>query len=542
MVTTLCGSLITPSPSSSSAAISKFISDQPYLSMLHNKCSCMKDLHKIHAQLIKTGLARDPIACSRVLAFCTSRAGDINYAYLVFTQIQNPNLFVWNTIIRGFSKSSVPQQAIHLFIRMLFTSPSPPQTLTYPSVFKAYAQLGLARQGSQLHARVIKLGLEDDNFIRNTILYMYSSCGFLSEAWRVFDATLELDVVGWNTMIMGLAKCGEVDESRRLFEEMSCNRNTVSWNSMISGYARNGRFVEALELFRKMQQQKIEPSEFTMVSLLNACACLGAIRQGEWLHDYIVRKNLVMNSIVVTAIIDMYSKCGSIDNALQVFKTATNRGLSCWNSMILGLAMNGRVNEATQVFSTLECSSSLRPDCVSFIGVLMACSHGGLVDKAKEYFLLMTETYGIKPSIKHYGCLVDALGRAGLLEEAEELIRSMPVDADAAIWGSLISSCRKHGNIEMAKRAALHLVDLDPGESSGFVVMSNMYAASSRFEEAIHQRMSMKQKQIEKEPGCSLVEVNGEVHEFIAGGRLHQKAKEIYHLLENLGMASRGMG
>ncbi|KAK1568793.1 hypothetical protein Q3G72_028799 [Acer saccharum] len=362
-----------PSPPTSTS-ISKFISEQPYLSMLDKQCTTMRDLHKIHAQLIKTGLVKDPIAASRVLAFSASPAGDINYAYLVFTQIQNPNLFIWNTIIRGFSQSSIPQVAISLFIDMLVTSSVEPQRLTYPSVFKAYAHL----------------------------------------ARLVFDhEDMEFDLVAWNSMIMGLAKCGEIDQSRKLFDKM-VSRNTISWNSMISGYVRNGNFKEALELFGEMQEQNIRPSEFTMVSLLNACARLGAIRQGEWLHAFLSKNNFDLNSIVVTAIIDMYCKCGCPAKALRMFE--------------------------------------------------------------------------------------------------------------------------KHGNVDLAKRAAKHIMELDKNESCSYVLMSNLYAASHRFEEAMEERLLMKEKRIEKEPGCSLIEVNGEVHEFVAGGRLHPKTGEIYYLLNELGL------
>ncbi|EEF28314.1 pentatricopeptide repeat-containing protein At2g42920, chloroplastic [Ricinus communis] len=525
--------LLPPSP----ATISKLISDQTYLSMLDKNCTTMKDLKKIHSQLIKTGLAKDTNAASRILAFCASPAGDINYAYLVFVQIQNPNIFAWNTIIRGFSRSSVPQNSISLYIDMLLTSPVQPQRLTYPSVFKAFAQLDLASEGAQLHGKMIKLGLENDSFIRNTILFMYVNCGFTSEARKVFDRGMDFDIVAWNTMIMGVAKCGLVDESRRLFDKMSL-RNAVSWNSMISGYVRNGRFFDALELFQKMQVERIEPSEFTMVSLLNACACLGAIRQGEWIHDYMVKKKFELNPIVVTAIIDMYSKCGSIDKAVQVFQSAPRRGLSCWNSMILGLAMNGQENEALQLFSVLQ-SSDLRPDDVSFIAVLTACDHTGMVDKAKDYFLLMRDKYKIKPGIKHFSCMVDVLGRAGLLEEAEELIRSMHVDPDAIIWGSLLWSCCKYGNIKMAKRAANHLIELNPSESSSFVLVANAYAAANNFEEALKERLTLKENHIGKEPGCSCIEVGGEVHEFVAGGRAHPEIKEIYRVLDVLTLTNK---
>lgn len=417
---------------------------------------------------------------------------------------------------------------------MLFFSTIEPHRLTYPSVFKAYAQLGLAREGAQLHGRVIKMGLEFDQFIRNTILFMYATCGYLNEAWRIFDEDMESDVVAWNSMIMGLAKRGEVDESRRLFGKMP-QRNGVSWSCMISGYVRNGKYKEALELFQEMQEREIKPSEFTMVSLLNSCASLSALRQGKWIHEYLTKNNFELNGIVVTAIIDMYCKCGCVKMASQVFNSVPKKPLSCWNSMILGLANNGCEEEAIELFSRLE-SCNLKPDDVSFIGVLTACSHSKMVDKAKEYFSLMVGRFNIKPSMKHYNCMVDVLGRAGFLTEAEEFITSMPIKPDAIILSSLLSACRQHGDIEMAKRVSEYIIESDPNEECGHVLMSNIYATTSQFDEAIEQRVLMKEKQIEKEPGCSLIEVDGEVHEFVSGGMRNPKAKEIYLLLNDIEM------
>ncbi|KAI4306013.1 hypothetical protein L6164_029331 [Bauhinia variegata] len=520
---TLCCAL---SPSSS-ISISKFISDQPYLTMLEKHCSTMKDLQKLHAQIIKTGLAMDTIAASRVLTFCASSAGDINYAYKMFTRIPDLNAYSWNTIIRGFSRSSSPQNAIELFIDMLYSTIQPDR-LTYPSVFKAYAQLGIGRDGAQLHGRIVKLGLASDKFIRNTIIHMYATSGHLNEARKMFGEDTEFDVVAWNSMIIGLAKCGRVDESKKLFDEMP-TRNEVTWNSMISGYVRNNKLTEALELFRNMQEEGIEPSEFTMVSLLNACANLGALQHGEWIHNYIKRNDFELNIIVLTAIIDMYCKCGSIENALQAFETSPTKGLSSWNSIIIGLAMNGHEKEAIHFFSRLE-SSNLKPDDVSFLGILTACKHFGAIDKARDYFSLMTDKYEIEPSIKHYTCMVEVLGQAGLLEEAEELIKGMPINPDAVIWGSLLSSCRKHGNADMAKRAVKRVCELNPSDASGYVLMSNVHSGMSQFEEAIEERVLMKENQIEKEPGCSSIELYGEVHEFLAGGRLHPRTQDVYFI------------
>ncbi|KAL0399630.1 UNVERIFIED_CONTAM: Pentatricopeptide repeat-containing protein, chloroplastic [Sesamum radiatum] len=500
-----------------STSISKFISDQPFLSMLETNCHTVKDLKKIHAHIIKTGLAKDAVAASRVLAFCaTGPARDLGYAFSVFRQIEEPNLFIWNTIIRGFCQSSDPHVAISLFVEMLVCSRVQPEKLTYPSVFKAYTQLGLAEDGAQLHGRVVKLGLGFDPFIRNSIIHMYANCGLLGNAWKLFDEDRDSDVVAWNSMVMGLAKCGELEESWRLFCKIPC-RNEVSWNTMISGYVRNGKWIDALELFSEMQEMGIRPREFTLVSVLNACAKLGALEQGKWIHDYIEKNGIELNVIVVTAIIDMYCKCGDVGPARQVFETSPRKGLSSWNSMMLGLATNGFEDDVFELFLELE-SSNLRPDSVSFIAVLTASNHSGRVDKAREYFRLMTETYSIEPTMKHYGCMVDVLGRAGLIEEAAELVKSMPMNPDAIIWGSMLSACSSHWNVDAAEWAARNLISLDPNDTSAHILLSNVYAASGDFRKAMQERMTMKKKQMEKQPGCSLIEVNGEVYEFMAGG------------------------
>ncbi|KAF5766974.1 putative tetratricopeptide-like helical domain superfamily [Helianthus annuus] len=515
--------------SSSTSSISKFISEQPYLSLLETKCSTIKHLQIIHAQIIKTGLIKDTIAASRLLAFAaTSSAADINYALTLFNHIQNPNIFTWNTIIRGFSRSSNPRMAISLFIEMLCNSVVDPDNLTYPSVFKAYAELGLCKNGAQLHGRVLKLGLLFDDYICNSIVHMYANCGCFGEAFEVFGDGEGMDVVAWNSMVISLAKFGRVDDARKVFDEMP-ERSLVSWNSMISGYVRAGKWVEALSLFRVMQAEKMKPCAFTLVSLLNALAQLGALKQGEWVHDYIKRNKVELNVILTTALINMYCKCGSVERAWEVFESSPVKGLSCWNSMIMGLAMHGRENEAIELFSRLD-----SPDDVSFIGVLTACNHSRSVGKAKHYFSLMKERYKIKPSIKHYGCMIDVLCRAGLLKEAETLIKSMPMKPDAVIWGSVLSSCRRYGDVKMGQWAYNNLLDLGVDESCGHVLLSNVYAAGGQFEMAIQERMLMKEKRIEKNPGCSLIEVDGEVHEFVAGGRLHPQVQEIHCLLENL--------
>ncbi|KAK4769857.1 hypothetical protein SAY87_030389 [Trapa incisa] len=511
------------------------VSGDSLLTLLDSRCVTMRELRVIHAGLIKAGSlsTTTTLSISRLLSFCASPDGDMNYAAAIFARVPRPNLFMWNTMIRGFSQSSSPEKAISLFIDMVTYSDVLPQRLTYPSVFKAYAGLGRADAGAQLHGWILKLGLEYDPFVRNTIIHMYANCGFLGEAHQVFDGSSELDIVAWNSLIMGYAKSGEMEESRRLFD-MAPGRNTVTWNSLLSGYVRNGQFIDALNLFHEMQKSDVRPSRHTMVTLLNASAHLGSLTQGRWVHKYLTRMGFELNPIVVTALIDMYSKCGYICRAYEIFQTAPEIGLSCWNSMILGLARNGHEEEAVHLFSQLE-SSSFKPDSVSFIGVLTACNHGGFVDKAIKYFRAMTERYSIIPTLKHFSCLVDLLGRLGCVEEAEQLIREMPVEADVVLWGSLLWASWKHGNADVAERAAERLIDLDPGESSGYVIMSNVHASSGKFREAAEGRISMKEIRVEKVPGCSSIEVNGQVHEFIAGGgRGHPRAEEIYWVLNEM--------
>ncbi|ONK74371.1 uncharacterized protein A4U43_C03F5540 [Asparagus officinalis] len=519
---------------SSSPSISKFISSHPSLTLLESKCTSMRDLHQIHTQIIKTGLAKDPFAISRLHNFCTNSAfGNLNYAILLFSHTQNPTPFMWNSLIRSLSKSSAPHLAISLFIDMLH-SPTQPQRLTYPSLFVAYAQLCSAREGAQAHGLVVKHGLDSDRYVLNSMISMYATCGYLPEAYRLFDDCNEFDLVPYNSMIMGLAKKGLIDESRCLFDEMP-SKSLISWSAMISGYVRNGKDSEALDLFHRMQCEEVGPNVHIMVSLLGACASLGALEQGNWIHEYIDKNKLECNSIVITALIDMYCRCGDLAKAIQVFDNASVKSLSTWNTVILGLAIHGHGKDAIQMFSRLE-SSGISPDRVSFISILTACSHCGYVDKARYYFSLMSEIYNIEPGVEHYGCLVDVLARKGLIKEAEELISTMPMKADKIMWGSLLSGSRSIRDIEIATRAAMGIFESDPRDSGGYVMLANGYANNEEFFDAASMRMAMKGKGVRKEPGSSMIEVNGCVREFVAGGILHTQAVEIFEALNGLGL------
>ncbi|XP_078180608.1 pentatricopeptide repeat-containing protein At2g42920, chloroplastic-like [Carex rostrata] len=501
-----------------SPSISKFISDHPSLILLETKCTSMVHLRQLHSHLIRTGLARDLIATSRLLSFtATSPSGDLSYALRLLSHFPNPNTFMYNILIRAFSKSSTPDLALELFVELLCGG-TMPDRLTFPSVFSGYSRLGWVCNGRELHGMVVKLGLAGDIYVRNAMMAMYATGGYVIEASVLFDECVEFDVVSYNSMITGLARGGQVDEARALFNEMP-ERSVATWSTMISGYARNGRDQEALALFSLMQSKGMEPNVNILVSLLGACANLGAIDQGICVHSYLEENNIEINPLMATAIIDMYCKCGELENALEVFAEIPKKALSTWNAMILGLAIHGRYHEATDLFSMLQ-NSGLKPDNVTFVGILMACGHSGRVNEAKNYFYLMSQHYGIEPEIQHYGCMVDALGRAGFLTEAEELITKMPMKPDVAIWGALLSACKMHGNRELANHAAKEVMELDARDGGGHAILSNIFANGQEFGDSINTRLKMREKGVRKERGGSMIEVNGMVHEFLAHGNL----------------------
>ncbi|KAJ3674732.1 hypothetical protein LUZ60_005348 [Juncus effusus] len=509
-----CISITSLSKASPSPSIVKFISDHHSLTLLETKCTTMNQLRQLHSHLIRTGLVRDQIAASRLISFCTART-ELRYARKILSHHPEPNSFMFNTVIRALSKSSVPQLAVEVFVEML-GSCTEPDRLTFPSVFVGYSRLGLGSCGRALHAMMVKLGLARDVYIRNAMLGMYAACGFLTEASRILEGIKDFDVVLYNSMVFGLAKNGLVDEARKLFDEMP-KRTVTTWSSMISGYVRNSRNKEAMELFFEMQNEGVNPNIQILVSLLAACANLGSLDQGIWIHNYLEKNEFEFNPLVVTALIDMYCKCGSIDKALKVFDEMPVKQISYYNSLIMGLGVHGNYEKAIELFSQLE-NSILKPDNVTFISVLMACSHAGKIQEAKHYFSLMSEKYDIKPEIQHYTCMVDTLGRAGLLNEAEDLITKMPIKPDKVIYACLISHCKVHKNVEMGKRAAKKVVELDPKDRGGYVILANMLGADGKFEESVDLRVKMEEREVREERGGSSIEVGGVVHEFLAHG------------------------
>ncbi|KAK9120907.1 hypothetical protein Syun_018524 [Stephania yunnanensis] len=355
---------------------------------------------------------------------------------------------------------------------------------------------------------------------------------------ELFDEMPERNIVSWTTLIDGYCKIGDLAGARTLFDAMPA-KNLVSWNAIIGGYCQNKQPNEALKLFREMQSNSsFQPDDVTIVSVLPAIADLGAVAFGGWVQKYVRRKKLDRASNVCTALIDMFAKCGEVEKAKQFFDSVPDRETSCWNAMINGFAVNGHAKEALEVFMEML-QEGVKPNEVTIIGVLSACNHGGLVEEAQKWFKAMGD-YGISPRIDHYGCMVDILGRAGRLEEAEELIRSMPYEANGIILSSFLFACGRHGDVEKAERVVKKAFEIEPWNDGNYVIMRNLYAKERRWRNVEEIEGLMRRNKARKEVGCSSIEIGSDVWEFVAGDRGHPHWKLMNWVMEQLQLHMKG--
>lgn len=469
------------------------------------KCSHLSQFKQIHTQIIKNPSHQTNVLLAKLIESLAG-ATHLEYAHKLLEEMPEPTAFAFNTMIRGYALSGNGEEGIRTYIKMREHGIEP-DSFTFPFLLKASTGLS---EGKGVHSLVLKSGqLGADVFTQTSLVSFYSRSGDLDYARRVFDSMPE--------------------------------RNVVSWTAMVTGYMKERRYNDGLALFHQMQVAGIEPNELALVNVLSACAHLGAYEMGKWVHRYIDRCRIFMNPILGTALLDMYVKCGYIQKASQVFKKLPERSVCAWNSMIGGLAMHGYGDMALDKFAQMQAEQT-RPDDITFIGVLSACTYSGLVDKGREYFYSMRTEHRIEPNIKHYGCFVDLLGKAGLLQEAYETIKNMPIEPSGIVWGSLLNACSSHGNVELAEIAMENLVELEPFNDGNYVLMSNIYAAKGQWEDVAKVRRFMKDRGILKMPGCSSIEVDNMVHEFMAGDSTHPRSMEIYSMLDDIAMKLKAEG
>ncbi|KAL6627326.1 hypothetical protein ACP70R_031052 [Stipagrostis hirtigluma subsp. patula] len=486
----------------------------------------------VHAHVVRLGLGRNAhVASALVAAYAAAGDGAAARALLDACGAGEGAAVAWNALISGHSRGERLGESCCAFVDMVRAGVTPTPA-TYVSVLSACGKGRDVLLGMQVHKRLVQSGVLPDLAVGNALVDMYAECADMDVAWKLFDGMPVRNVVSWTSVIFGFVRIGQVDRARALFDCMP-ERDAIAWTAMIDGYVQAGRFMEALEMFREMQHSDVMADEFTMVSVITACAQLGALEMGEWARVYMGRHGIKMDVFVGNALIDMYSKCGSVERALDVFQVMHNRDKFTWTAIILGLAVNGYGEEAIDMFHGMI-KVSEAPDEVTFIGVLTACTHSGLVDKGREFFNSMIGDYRIAPNVMHYGCMIDLLGRAGKIAEALETICKMPMRPNSAIWGTLLAACRVHGNTEIGELAAERLLELDPQNSMAFILLSNMYAKSNRWEDVRQLRQMIMEKGIKKEPGCSLIEMHGIIHEFVAGDTSHPMCDEIYSKLEKV--------
>ncbi|XP_011624832.2 pentatricopeptide repeat-containing protein At5g66520-like [Amborella trichopoda] len=481
---------------------------------LPKKCSAIKQLLQIQAQITILGLIHHtPTLTTLIEALALLDFGrGLSEARHIFEHLTDPKLFIWNTMLRGYASSSNPKEALHLYNRMLRRNIFP-DTFTYSFAIKACVPIRAFSKGEEIRCRALKSGLESSEFVRKAVVRLYVFCGEISVASEMFDEIQERDVVLETLMLDGLAKRGLLERARKLFDEMP-QRNVISWGAMICGYVHNMHYDCSLEIFREMMGSGMVPSGFILSIVLRACASLGALDQGKWVHAYMGRHGVVMDVIVGTALVDMYAKCGCIALAEQIFVVMHNRNVLTWTAMIYGLAMHGYTERCLALFLEME-RERVKPNELTFVAVLCACNHGGLVEEGRKLFGSMSRDHGIEPGLIHYGCMVDLLGRAGLIAEAMEVVKGMPMRPDGAILRALLGACRLHGNVGIGERVAEELFEVDNHYIGDYILLSNLYAMVGRWDGVLYLRERMRMKGVKKVPGLSCVEVDGHMHEFL---------------------------
>ena len=588
--------------------VSPVVYDFTYLLQLCGDSLDLRRGREVHGMVITNGFQSNLFAMTAVVNLY-AKCRQVEDAYKMFERMPQRDLVSWNTVVAGFAQNGLARRAVQLVLEMQEAGQKP-DSITLVTVLPALADLKALRIGKSVHAYAFRGGFESMTNVGTAMLDMYFKCGAVKNARLVFKGMSSRNVVSWNTMINGYEQNGESEEAfatflkmldegvnptnvsmmgalhacanlgdlergrfvHRLLEEKKlgsdvsvmnslismyskCKRvdiaaslfgnlnqkTIVTWNAMILGYAQNGCINEALNVFCEMQSHGIKPDSFTLVSVVTALADLSVTRQAKWIHGLAIRTLMDKNVFVCTALVDTYAKCGAIQTARNLFDMMEERHVITWNAMIDGYGTHGHGKEALDLFDDMQ-KGSIKPNEITFLSVIAACSHSGLVEEGLYYFESMKENYGLRPSMDHYGAMVDLLGRAGKLDDAWKFIQDMPVKPGITVLGAMLGACKIHKNVELGEKVADELFELDPDEGGYYVLLANMYGSASMWEKVARVRIAMEKKGIKKTPGCSLVELRNEVHTFYSGSTDHPQSKRIYAYLDTLGDEIKAAG
>nr|GMD33374.1 pentatricopeptide repeat-containing protein At3g16610 [Ipomoea batatas] len=473
-------------------------------------CSGLQDLEngvRIHEDAERQGFGNDVYVCTALVDFYV-KCGCLVEAREVFDGMRERDTVAWNALIAGCSLHGLYGDMKSLVLEMQKTGLDA-NSSTMVAMLPAIGEANKLREGKGVHGHCLRRGFVGDLMVSNTLLSMY-------------------------------AKCGRIDDAMRLFEDMHLI-DSVSYSAIISGCVQNGNAEEALRFFQKMQHSRVAPDLSTMMGFLPACSQLAALQYGVCGHGYSTVHGFTTDVSICNALIDMYSKCGKVELARLVFERMYTRDVVSWNAMISGYGIHGRGREAILVFNDML-TVGQKPDEITFIGLLFACSHSGLVAEGKHWFHTMCEEFKIVPRMDHYLCMVDLLGRADLLDEAYSLVQAMPFEPDVRIWSALLAACRIHRNIELAEEVSNKIHSLGPESPGNFVLLSNLYSTAGRWDDAAHIRIVQKDSGFKKSPGCSWVEVNGNVHAFVGGDQSHPQSAKINEKLNELSFEMKKLG
>lgn len=490
----------------------------------------------LHCLAIKRGVSSSSFVQSALINFY-SKTGDLGSARRVFSAIPVKDPVTYNSLISGYSKAGDVAAARRLFDEMAERT-----VVSWNSMISCYAHNGDPVEGLKLFERMLSEGGGAVVPTETTLVTALSICaklGDLASGLKVMnlikDHNLRRDLIVSTAILEMYVKCGAVDEARHEFDAMD-RRDVVAWSAMIAGYAQNGRPEEALQLFQQMSSQNVQPNEVTLVSVLSACGQLGSVEAGEDIGNYVEARGLAAGVYVGSALVDMNAKCGNIQRARRIFDEMPEKDVVTWNSMIAGLAFNGLSAEALDMFRRMKDAAGVEPNEVTFVGLLTACTHGGLVEEGLAIFDSMKADHHVAPSVEHCACVVDLLCKSGRLEEAFDFVAEMEVEPNVVIWGTLLSACRLRGNVELAELCAKRLLVLEPDNSANYVVLSNLYAGAGRWADALTTRGAMKEKRVQKTAAYSWVEVDDSVHVFLVGDTSHPRSDEIYSVAHGLGL------
>jgi pentatricopeptide repeat protein len=469
--------------------------------------ACVKQGKEIHGYMLRHGVPLDLFVKSALIDIYF-KCRDVEMAHKIFLQSDTIDVILCTTMVSGFVLNGMNCDALEIF-RWLIKQKMRPNSVTLASVLPACAGLAALNLGKELHCNILKNGLDGRCHVGSAISYMY-------------------------------AKCGRLDLAHHIFGRMS-ERDTVCWNSMITSCSQNGKPEEAIELFRQMGMEGTRYDCVSISAALSACANLPSLRYGKEIHGVVVKGAFSPDLFAESALVDMYAKCGNLNSARSVFDKMQGKNEVSWNSIISAYGNHGLLKDCLTLFDQML-ENRFFPDHVTFLAILSACGHAGQVDIGACYFCSMTEEYGIPARMEHYACMVDLFGRAGQLNEAYEMIKSMPFTPDAGVWGTLLGACRVHSNVELAEVASRHLFDLDPQNSGYYVLLSNLHADAGQWGGVLKIRSLMKERQVQKVPGYSWIDINNTTHIFVAADGSHPQSAEIYSTLKSLLLELRKEG